>query len=315
MVRHARHAEVKRLNQELLGDPNSFKISSAFAGAAAHSEFEYIHSRADSTLVIRQCNGELELDYLFFKVAYIQQDWKIIDLYMLIYDTYLSSLIRNTAYFPIVFEALERENSANILANSKIYKEARNLYSAGEVNLAYSKLSGIPLEERLRDYQVYKIFLATKIEEDEKLVRSVQEYQARFEQLEGLSLLLLDYYVVVEAYDSARQVIVQMDSMVGGDAHLHFYEGLLYMFEDNWQKSAERMEQADFENIEEEYFLSFLFIVLNEQKAHRQAIEVLDKLAATEYYTAADLVAWIRRELPTIARSGAFKRWAKRQSR
>ncbi|MGH1336239.1 MAG: tetratricopeptide repeat protein [Aureispira sp.] len=309
IIKNPKSENVRVLNDDLLEDTKDFNISTIFGEVRDGVRYKFLHSRADSVLVVQQRLDDLEFNYLFFKLNYLEEDWKVVDIYFLIYDTYLSSLIRNTVYFPIVFEALGRSNAGVILENSKIYREAKHLYGEGETERAYLKLSGIPLEERLRDYQVYKIFLSGKVEDDRKLLRSVKEYQEKFGSTERLPLLFLDYYVVLEEYDAAIALVGRIDSIIGGDPYLNFYTGLLYYLKGDWKASGKLLEEALLFSPEEDYYVAFLMTVLVEHKAYRWAVNALDKLVKTEYYTQYELGYWVKLEYPKLARSRPFKRW------
>ena len=191
VIRNPKQKSIQKLNNELLSNAGNFKISAIFSNIGDNVQYKFLRSRADSLLVVQQRIDDLEFNYLFFKLQYLENDWRIVDIYFLVYETYLSTLIKNTVYFPIVFEALERNNAAIILENSKIFRESKHLYGEGEVERAYTKLSGIPQEERLKDYQVYKICLAGKVEDDRKLLRSVEEYKQMFFGMTKLMQILL----------------------------------------------------------------------------------------------------------------------------
>lgn len=311
LIKNSRNKEVRQLNKELLEDGQRFQLSSVFLEGGQGTEYTYLRSRKDSTLIVRQRINEIEFNYILFKVDYLQQDWKVVDLYLMIYGTYLSTLIRNTIYFPTVFEALKRDNAALILANSKIYREAKHLYGEGEVERAYIKLSGIPVEERLREYQVYKIFLATKVEEDNKLIRSVDEYRERFEDRGDLDLLFLDYYIVTEEYHLALEAAARIDARIGGDIQLQFYKGVVHFLEDDWKKSVSVLQEALLLAPSEEYYISFVIALLEEKKSYAWAVEILQQSAEGGVFSAADLISWAQEKYPTLAKKRVFKRWVK----
>lgn len=313
IINNPKNENVRQFNEELLADASKFHISSIFVKGEEQVKYKFLHSRADSILVIQQRLDEVEFNYLFFKLDYFANDWKVVDIYFLVYDTYLSSLLKNTVYFPVVFEALERDNAATILENSRIYREAKHLYGEGDIKLAYLKLSGIPLEERLKEYQVYKIFLSTKIEDDKKLLRSVKEYYERFKDDKSLPLLFLDYYLITERYDLAMEAVERIDSTVGGDNYLQFYRGLIHHLKGNWKTSGAILEEAVLNTPEEEYYVAFLTSILVKERAYRWAVQVFEKLVKTEYYEKDELREWAKLEYPELVRSKPFKRWLRKR--
>ncbi len=315
IIGNTRQPEIRRLNEELLEDASNFKFSSIFISQNINVAYKFLRSRADSTLIVRQRINELEFSYLIFKLDYLQQEWKVVDIYFMVYDNYLSTMIQNTWYYPTVFEALGRDNAATILANSNIYREAKHLFREGEAERAYIKLSGIPLEERLHEYQVYKIFLAVKVEEEAKLLRSVEEYRQRFKQEKNLPLLFTDYYILTEDYDLAQEAINHIDSAIGGDNHLQFYKGLLYYLQDDYQKSVELMEEALFNDPASADYIAYLIATLVEHKDYRKAVQVLDKLVDRGYYSTYDLEVWVREEFRDFYKKGVFRRWLRQQYR
>lgn len=309
VIRNPKQESIQKLNNELLSNADNFKISAIFSDGGDHIQYKFLRSRADSLLVVQQRIDDLEFNYLFFKLQYLENDWKIVDIYFLVYDTYLSTLIKNTVYFPIVFEALERDNADIILENSKIFRESKHLYGEGEVERAYTKLSGIPQEERLKDYQVYKICLAAKVDDDQKLLRSVEEYQKMFGEDKVFSLLFLDYYVLIEDYDKALKTLWTIDSIVGGDPYLEFYRGLVYYLKDDWKNCLALLEQSVLAYPEEEYYFIFLIGILEERGAYRRAVKIMNKLVKEGHYDVYGLANWIAAEYPDLADSGPFKRW------
>lgn len=312
VIRNPKQENIQKLNKELLSNAGKFRISAIFSDVGDNVAYKFLRTRADSLLVVQQRIDDLEFNYLFFKLQYLENDWKIVDVYFLVYDTYLSALIKNTVYFPIVFEALERDNAATILENSKIFRESKHLYGEGEVERAYTKLSGIPQEERLKDYQVYKVCLAGKVEDDRKLLRSVEEYKKMFGEEDVFSLLFLDYYVLIEDYDKALQTLWTIDSIVGGDPYLEFYQGLIYYLKDDWKNCLAVLERSVLSYPEEEYYFIFLIGILEERRAYRRAVKIMEQCVRQEYYEVYSLANWAKAEYPALARSGPFKRWLRR---
>lgn len=313
IINNPRNTNIRQLNRDLLDQAEDFQISDVFLQGGEGVYYKYLHSQADSVLVVQQQVGEVELSYLLFKVDYFGREWKVVDVYFLIYESYLSTLIKNTIYFPIVFEALERENASLILENSKIYRESKHLYGEGEYEQAYLKISGIPLEERLKEYQVYKIFLATKLEEEHKFLRSVQEYQEHYKSEESLPLLLLDYYILTEAYEEALKAIEEINTKVGGDTYLDFYRAMVYYLKGDWKKSAALLEGILPAYPEEEYYVGLLLDILTERKAYKRAVKVLNQQVAAGILEDWQLSSWIKMNYPYFAKSGPFKKWDRKR--
>lgn len=314
IINNPSNNNVRQLNRDLLAQAEDFQLSDVFLQGGEAIYYQYLHSQADSVLVVQQHIGGEEFGYLMFKLDYFGREWKVVDVYFLIYETYLSTLIKNTVYFPIVFEALERENAALILENSKIYREAKHLDAQGEYEQAYLKLSGIPLEERLKEYQIYKIFLASRLEGNSKFLRSVEEYQEHYQKRESLPLLMLDYYLLIEAYEDALGAIEEINVKVGGDNYLDFYRAMVYHLQGDWKKSATLFEGALGFYPKEEYYLGLLLDILTNKKAYKRAIKVLDQQLEAGVLEHWQLSQWIQGNYPYFAKSAPFRKWNRKKN-
>lgn len=302
---------IRRLNEDILKEIGSFSIHSALNVQPETYTFKFLCHRPDSVLVIRQWDDDEGFNYLLLKLDYLANRWKVVDIYTMTLGCYLSKQIKNTVYMPRILRLLGDERSRQYLANAEIYLEAALLFREQEYERAYTKISGIPLQERQNAYQRFKINVAIALVDENKLERSVTEFRTRFPEDKSLPIVLLDYYIVQEQFDKAISSITAIQEAVGDDAYLHYQKSLLHQLERDYKSALEEVNLALKTEPELETYHLQLFELYAQMRQRKKAIAVLDYLSAQYDYSSQDLYWWVEGYYPRLYKSGIFKRWYK----
>lgn len=315
LVPKPKNPDIQRLNKDILKEVVNFSIWEALDLTAKTDAFKYLYSHPDSVLVFRQWDEDGNFNYLLFKIDYLGNRWKVVDMYSVLLGKYLSAQIKTTLYLPRILRLLGDENARQHIANSEIYMEANQLNNDGEVDRAYSKISGIPVEERLMDHQRFKINLAISLESDEKIARSIKEHKSRFPKDKSLPIVLLDYNLLHEQYDQAIKALEIIQETIGRDAYLDYQKSIYYQLNKDQTEALEAILHAIQKEPEvEDYHLQH-FAICASKGPRKKALHVLDVLMEHYDYCPEQIEWWLYEYYPKFYRSGAFKRWLRQKNK
>lgn len=305
---------IKRLNDEILAEirVDGFDFKRMLDLEEDIYEYKYLYCRPDSVIFIRKWHADEGFNYLGFKVDFIANRWKVVDIYTVMLGNYLSQHIKKTIYVPRVLRLFDSKRSRQYLANSKIYTEAASLSREEELERAYLKISSIPLEERLVEHQQFKINLAIELADEDKLDRSAQEFKERFPNNKSLPIVLLDYYLTNGKYKKALEAIDLIREDIGDDAYMDYEKSLIQSFDQQHKAALENILLAIGKESGNEYYeFQLLEAYLNLRK-HKEGVAQLERLRTVYDYNFAFLKLWVKRTYPKTARNCWFKRWAKK---
>lgn len=302
--------EIKKLNRDLKKSFRRFSISNTLTKTPFDYTYKYIGAKKDSSFVIRvwDSKGDGGFNYLFLKLDLINETWKIIDVYVLMNAQYMSESLKSSVYMPAVIRLLDDTQGRMQLSNFSIYMEASSLLKRGEYQLAYNKISNIPLEERLRIHQIVKINLASLVDNDEIYLKSINEYKELFPNDASIHLILVDRYIIEEQYPEVHKALDAIKSHVLEDNFINYHKGAIYMIEGDYEKAKKEIKIAIRTEKEEEYYWMLLQVeeVLGNYKACIHLLKEMGKLFDLTQQTINERVAL---EYTQLALSEAYQGW------
>ncbi|CAA6805067.1 MAG: Unknown protein [uncultured Aureispira sp.] len=304
--------DIKKFNREIRLQWKEFSIGSSLAKQPVLYQYEYIGIHEDSSLIIRQWEQEEGLNYLLFKLDYLNGTWIGVDLYIMMTGEFVSETMRNTVYLPTVIRLIQDgKKSRQGMSNAEIYIEASKLMRAEEYQRAYTKISGIPLEERLKAHQILKLNLSYYLDSNEKILKTIEEYQIRFPKDPSFEFIMLDKYFLEGKYDKALEAINTVEAFVGTDDYLNYQKGLIYHLMGDLKKSAAEMRTAIQLRPDQAFYYWELITILEWQKSYGKCVKVLEELQATFADSKAVLKEKVFKNYNVFPYTRKFKRWAK----
>ncbi|MBL4649251.1 MAG: hypothetical protein JKY03_05925 [Aureispira sp.] len=312
IAQNPRNKDIKKFNRDIRSQWRKFSIGGSLAKQPTLFRYEYIGIHEDSSLVIRQWEVGEGLNYLLFKLDYINDTWIGVDLYVMMTGEFLSETMRNTVYLPTVIRLIQDgKKSRQEMSNSEIYIEASKLMQKEEYQRAYTKISGIPLKERLKAHQILKLNLSYYLDSNEKILRAIEEYQLRFPDDPSFEFIMLDKYFLEEKYEKALTAIATIEAFVGKDDYLNYQKGLIYHLMGDLRKSEAEMRKSIEQRPSEELYYWELLTILEWQKSYGKCVKVLDELQKEFAYSKANLREKTLEGYNIFPYTKKFKRWAK----
>jgi len=307
-----RNKDIKKFNKEIRTQWSAFSIGNSLAKQPILYKYEYIGIHEDSSLVIRQWKEEEGLNYLLFKLDYINGTWIGVDLYIMMTGEFVSETMRNTVYLPTVIRLIQDgKKSRQQKSNADIYIEASKLMQAEEYQRSYTKISGIPLEERLKAHQILKLNLSYFLDSNKKILRTIEEYQTRFPNDPSFEFIMLDKYYLEEKYDKALDAIDRVEAFIGVDDYLHYQKGLIYHLMGNLKESAAEMRIAIELRPNQDLYYWELMTILEWQKNYGKCVKILEELQEEFSYSKTRLKEKVLENYNVFPYTKKFRRWAK----
>lgn len=312
IAQNPRNKDIKKFNEGLKLGWREFSLGRSLAKQPTLYKYEYIGIHSDSSLVIRQWDEEEGLNYFLFKLEYINGIWIGVDLYIMMTGEFMSETLRNTIYLPRVIRLLEDgKKSREGMSNAEIYLEANKLMLEEEYQRAYTKISGIPLEERLKAHQILKLNLSYYLDSDEKMLRTIEEYQSRFPSDPSFEFIMMDKHILEEEYEEALKSIEAVEQFIGEDDYLHYQKGLVYHLMEDFKKAEAEMRIAIEQRPTQEMYYWNLLTILEWQKKYKDGVKVLKELQTKFAYSKAVLKETVLAEYHVFPYTRKFKRWAR----
>lgn len=310
IIQNPRNSEIKKFNRAIRTGWSRFSLGRTLSKQPIQYKYEFIRIHEDSSLVIRQWDEEDGANYLLFKTEYINDNWVIVDVYVLTTGEFMSQTLRNTIYLPNVIRLLQGgKDSRQGVSNAAIYIEAASLLAEQEYQRAYTKISGIPLEERLKAHQILKLNLSYYLDSDEKILKSIQEYQDRFPKDPSFEFIMLDKYVLEEEYEKALAAVDVIEDFIGEDDYLHYQKGLMHQLLKNYETAAGEMRTAIRQRPNEELYYWELIAILEWQEDYVGCIKVLKQLQKEFNYSKEILKEAALAAYNVFPYTKKFKRW------
>lgn len=308
-----KNKDIKKFNRDIRAEWKSFNIGASFADQPIQYQYEYIGIHKDSSLVIRQWNVGEGLNYLLFKLDYINGTWIGVDIYIMMTGEFMSETMRNTFYMPTVVRLLQDgKKSRALLSNSEIYMETIKLKREEAYQRAYTKISGIPPEERLKAHQILKLNLAYYLDSNEKILRTIKEYQMYFPNDPSFEFIMLDKYILEEKYEEAITAIVAIEAFIGEDDYLHYQKGLVYNLGGDLKKAEKEIRIAVEQRPSQELYHWELLTILEWQKNYGKCVKVLDGLLEEFSHSKTAVKERVLEEYNVFPYTKKFKRWARK---
>jgi tetratricopeptide (TPR) repeat protein len=307
-----RNKDIKKFNRQIRSQWRIFSLGSSFAKQPNLFNYEYIGMHEDSSLVIRQWAVGGGLNYLLFKLEYINDTWIGVDLYVMMTGEFLSETMRNTLYLPTVIRLIQDgKKSRQGMSNAEIYIEASKLMQEEEYQRAYTKISGIPLTERLKAHQILKLNLSYYLDSNEKILKAIEEYKTRFPNDPSFEFIMLDKYLLEEKYEKVLRAIGTIEAFIGADDYLHYQKGLVYHLMGDLKTSETEMRKAIEQRPSEELYYWELLTILEWQKNYAKCVKVLNELQAEFAYSKAVLREKTLEGYHVFPYTRKFRRWVK----
>lgn len=307
-----RNRDIKKFNREIRSQWRAFSLGNSLAKQPVVYKYEFVGIHKDSSLVIRQWELEEGLNYLLFKLEYINNTWVGVDIYVMMTGEFMSETMRNTIYMPTVIRLIQGgKKSREQMSNVEIYMEALSLMREKEFQRAYTKISGIPVEERLKAHQILKLNLSYYLDSNEKILKTIEEYRTRFPNDPSFEFILLDKYILEEKYEEAINAIDSMQAFIGKDDYLHYQKGLIYHLNGDLKKAEIEIRTAVEQRPSEELYYWDWLTILEWQKKYGKCTKVLDALLEEFTYSRASLKEKVLEEYNVFPYTKKFKRWAK----
>lgn len=312
IIQNPRNKDIKKFNRDIRLEWRRFSLGRSLAKQPVQYQYEYIGIHQDSSLVIRQWGEEDGLNYLLFKLDYIHDTWVGVDLYVMMTGEFMSETMRNTVYLPTVIRLIQDgKKSRQGMSNAEICIEATRLMQAEEYQRAYTKISGIPLDERLKAHQILKLNLSYYLESEEKILKTIEEYQMRFPNDPSFEFIMLDKYLLEEQYEKALEAISGIEAFIGKDDYLHYQKGLIYHLQENYKAAEVEMRIAIEQRPSQELYYWNLLTVLEWQRNYKECVKILKALQKEFAYSKASLREKVLEDYNVFPYTNKFKRWAK----
>ena len=307
-----RNKDIKKFNRDIRSQWRRFSLGNSLAKQPTLFNYEYIEMHEDSSLVIRQWEVGEGLNYLLFKLDYINDTWIAVDLYVMMTGEFLSETMRNTIYLPTVIRLIQGgKKSRQGMSNAEIYIEASKLMQKEEYQRAYTKISGIPLKERLKAHQILKLNLSYYLDSNEKILKAIEEYQTRFPNDPSFEFIMLDKYFLEEKYEKVLTAITTIEAFIGADDYLHYQKGLVYHLMGDLKMSEAKMREAIQIRPSEELYYWELLTILEWQKSYAKCVKVLKTVQEKFSYSKANLREKTLEGYNVFPYTRKFRRWAK----
>jgi tetratricopeptide (TPR) repeat protein len=307
-----RNKDIKKFNRNIRSQWRKFSLGGSLAKQPTLFKYEYIGIHEDSSLVIRQWEVGEGLNYLLFKLEYINGTWIGVDLYFMMTGEFMSETMRNTIYLPTVIRLIQDgKKGRQQMSNAEIFIEASKLMREKEYQRAYTKISGIPVKERLKAHQILKLNLSYYLASNEKILKTIEEYQTRFPDDPSFEFIMLDKFLLEGKYKEALTALIVVEAFIGEDDYLHYQKGLIYHLMGDLKKSEVEMRIAIEQRPNEELYYWELLTILEWQKSYAKCVKVLNELQEEFAYSKAVLREKTLEGYNVFPYTKKFKRWAK----
>lgn len=314
VVPNPANPSIKKLNKTMRAaiDGPKFSFSSILTKHKIDYLYQYIGSRADSSLLFRQWNFEEGgFNYFTTKLTVFNDEWKVIDLYVLMSGDYLSTTLKNTMYMPMVIRILSDDKKGKTrYANFEIQVQAARLLREKEYERAYTKISGIPFKERTREQQLFKINVAGFCEEDDNYYKSIAEFEEKFPSDPSLNLIILDKLIMDEKYKSAIESLENLKPHALNDPYLSYYSALIYILWNKYAKAEKAIQVAIAAEPYEEYFWTWVDI-LDARKNYRGCVDVIATIKSAFGFSKEEINPFVQERYSKLARSKPYTQWLK----
>lgn len=308
-----RNKDIKKFNRQIRAQWGIFSLGGSLAKQPTLFNYEYIGMHEDSSLVIRQWEVGGGLNYLLFKLEYINDIWIGVDLYTMMTGEFLSETMRNTIYLPTVIRLIQDgKKSRQGMSNAEIYIEASKLMRNKEYQRAYTKISGIPLKERLKAHQILKLNLSYYLDSNEKIIKAIEEYKTRFPNDPSFEFIMLDKYFLEEKYEKVLAAIGTIEAFIGEDDYLHYQKGLVYHLMGDLKKSEAEMREAIQRRPSEELYYWELLTILEWQKDYAGCVKILNAVQEEFSYSKVALKEKTLEGYNVFPYTKKFRRWARK---
>lgn len=312
IAQNPRNKDIKKFNRSIKMQWRTFSLGNSLAKQPILYKYEYIGIREDSSLVIRQWEVDEGLNYLLFKLDYINNTWVGVDIYVMMTGEFMSETMRNTIYMPTVIRLIQDgKKSRQEMSNVEIYTEAAQLMQEKEYQRAYTKISGIPVKERLKAHQILKLNLSYYLDSNEKILKTIGEYQSRFPDDPSFEFIMLDKYFLEEDYDKALAAMNKIEEFIGEDDYLHYQKGLIYHLMGDLKKAAAKMRTAIEQRPNEELYYWDLLTILEWQKKYKKCMDVLKEIQEEFAYSKPVLKKKVLENYNIFPYKKAFRSWVK----
>jgi tetratricopeptide (TPR) repeat protein len=304
--------DLKKLNRTLREEWRSYSLGRSFAKQRIYYKYEYIGLHQDSSLVIRQWNENDGFNYLLFKLEYINDAWITVDIYVLMTGEFMSETMRNSVYMPKVIRLMQKGTEGRVgMSNFEIYSEAGLMMRNEDYQRAYTKISGIPLAERHKIHQLLKLNLSYYLDSNDKILKTIEEYQTLFPNDPSFEFIMLDKYVLEEEYDKALNAIDVINQFVGEDDYLHYQRGLMYQLLGDYQLGEKELRIAIKQAPNEVLYYWSLITILEWKEDDAGCVKVLKQIQRNFSYTKETLKEVVLETYEILPFTKKFEQWAK----
>lgn len=318
IVQNPKNEDVRKFNEGFKRGMADFSISNSLSKSVIPYSYKYIGFKKDSSLVVRQWDKkDGGFNYLFLKVEKISEHWMIVDMYVVTTGDYMSATIKNTVYMPGILRMLDTKTGEKKYSILETYLEAYHLFGKGEYALAYSKISEIPLANRLKLHQVLKIKAASMLFEDEdednRYVRSIAEYEELFPNDPSLQIILLDKYTLAGEHHKTLEAIESMKDYALNDHYLNYYAGMIYIVLGDYNQ-AEKQIRIAIQGDEKESTYRWKLIAILEYRGHYAAcVQLLDDIKKKSSDTDQEIAEMVETSHSYLFESKEYQNWAKKK--
>ncbi|WMX14872.1 hypothetical protein [Aureispira sp. CCB-E] len=312
ILQNPRNKDIKQFNRKIRHEWRSFSLGRTLASQPIQYKYEYIRIHEDSSLVIRQWHEESGVNYFLFKLQYINGQWIAMDVYVLLTGQFLSETMKNTIYLPTAIRLIQGgEESRRGMSNAEIYIEATYLLRKQEYQQAYTKISGIPLDERLKGHQILKLNLSYLLESNEKILKTIEEYQKLFPNDPSFEFIMLDKYVLEETYEKALTAVQVIEDFIGEDDYLYYQKGVIYEQLEDFKEAEVQIRKAIAKRPNEALYYWELLSILEWQEDYKGCVKTLKQMQKVLPHTKEALVETVRQFYYVFPYEKEFERWAK----
>lgn len=269
------------------------------------------YKEGDYAHILFRYYNEGSINYHLYLLTKIEDEYKIIDLFVFFTGEYFSKTLFNV--FQDLFENYGNINNLSFQAENDI-AEIRILQThIRNENYQYALNQYYRLSEVFRNSKqmmLYRILITQNLSEDE-YSRTLFEFQELFPNDPSLYLLSIDGYILQKRYPDALESIDSLDSQLGGDDFLDYYRGNIYYLKRDFEKAEIKYSSLvnNYPNFYDAYeSLLFLYI---EQEKNAQAVSVLENITTKFSLPKEQLIMQIKNDFQKFSKSREFKQWEK----
>lgn len=316
VIQNPSNEDVRKFNAEFKKNMLQFSFSRSLAKLPIEYAYKYVGFKKDSSLVIRQWSKKDEgFNYLFLKIEEISEYWMVVDIYVVSTGDFMSTTMKNTVYMAGILRLIDSKNGEKRYSNLETYLEANDLFHKGEYNLAYSKVSEIPLANRLKAHQIFKLNVAAFIVEDENqcYLRSISEYEELFPNDPSLQLLLLDKYTLDGEHQKTLEALHKLKDYVLNDNYLNYYKSMIYILLGDYDSAEKQVRMAIQKEPKEITYLWKLIVILEVKGHYGACIQTLEEIKKQSSYSYQNIAEIVEESYAYLFESKEYQNWFKKK--